>query len=292
MRLRLFLAVLSLVLSPVSPRHHNDQEIASIVKHDLCFINAFSSHHYSLALGYIYSVQHHYPCMVMYIYDLGLTTQQRAFLNSLPYLTVLKFTNNGQPYYQNGTILFKPAMILNFMDLYSTIHRCRYFFYGHSTAVVHKLFDHQIFSELFRHGLVVEQESKYQLQSHVTSPRMYSYFNRSYDEDVKSTMPLRQVHSGLMLVDATNTTLRNHFFPRWADCVANPNCLNIPKSQMSSTHTLSADHLHRPSDSSHRPSSHHGTSAKHTVNRSDSHLSVSVSLCLSLPHLVLCLCLV
>lgn len=270
---RVYLLVLSLLSSSFihsSPTSTDSSSSTFIYQNDLCFINAISSHHYHLILGYLYSIQLLYPCIHMYIYDLGLNTQQRAFLNSLPYLTLLKFTNNGHPYYHNGVILFKPAMILNFIDLYASLHRCRYFFYSHSNAILHKKFDISVWNELLSTGLVVERELK-EYQYQVTSPQMYSYFNLSYHHDRQSVLPIRQIYSGLILIETTNSTLYENIWKKWADCIFNPLCINIPTNTTSSspetTYTLSAAQFEQPSTSSSRSSSHSQPSHKHNINR-------------------------
>ena len=44
-------------------------------------------------------------------------------------------------------------------------------------------------------------------------------------EEADERNTLRQVQAGLMLVDATNTTMRDSFFTEWAACADNYNCL-------------------------------------------------------------------
>jgi hypothetical protein len=237
-------------LSNADPHNYVDKRLINDLDHtplpsssnDLCFLNAISSHHYHSFLQSIYSIQSFYPCILIYLYDLGLVYQHKAFLHSLPYLTLLKFHNNHQPYYANGIILFKPAMLINFIQNYGQLHHCRYILYGHSNILIHQVFDSKIFHELYRHGLVLERELTI-YQANVTSAEMYQYFNQSHDNDVRSPHPLRQTSSGLMLIDGTNQTVKEILLPAWVECIANPLCLNISKNAIE-THTLSAANLH------------------------------------------------
>ena len=68
-------------------------------------------------------------------------------------------------------------------------------------------------------------------QISMTHPKMYPFFGYDrealYHEQNRGKGPgiMKQVQAGLMLVDASNTTMRNTFFKEWADCAANDDCL-------------------------------------------------------------------
>jgi hypothetical protein len=247
----------------------NDHASAAVSSNDLCFLNAISSHHYHVFLQSLYSIQSFYPCILIYLYDLGLVYPHKAFLHSLPYLTLLKFHNNHQPYYTNGVILFKPAMLINFIQNYGQLHHCRYILYGHSNLQIHRVFDSHIFHDLYRHGLVLERELLI-YQSNVTSAEMYQFFNKSRGDDIHSPQPLRQTSSGLMLIDATNQTIKEILLPAWAECITNPLCLNLPKN-ITETHTLSAANLHQHHHGSGIPTHPPSSPPYHLISTRTSH---------------------
>jgi hypothetical protein len=67
----------------------------------------------------------------------------------------------------------------------------------------------------------------------MTHPGMFPFFGFDREEMYRNQNQrkpgapgiMRQTQAGLMLVDASNTTMRNTFFQEWADCAANDDCL-------------------------------------------------------------------
>lgn len=198
-----------------------------ILAHDFAFITAISSNHMAEGLGYIQSVQQTYACMPMYVYDLGLTQAEISFFEKLPFVKVLPFDNQGRPLFIRGANAFKGPLIANFIELYGTVHFYRFFFYGDSTTYMRSKFDEDAFREVLRHGILAELPIR-ETQIAYTHPKMYPYFNVDREREYKEVVagnPLKQVQSGLMMIDCLNQTITNNFIKRWVSCCNNLDCL-------------------------------------------------------------------
>lgn len=205
----------------------NNFNTSQILKNDFTFITAISSDHLPQGLGYIKSVQQFYPCMPMYVYNLGLTTQELDFFDTLPFVQVLPFDNGGRSFVIRGANAFKAPLIANFIELYGTVHFYRFFFYGDSTIYVRSPFDDKAIHEVLLHGIVAEHPVR-ENQIAMTHPKMYPFFNvdreKEYQEILKGN-PLKQVQSGLIMIDCENQTIKNDFIKRWVECCNNENCI-------------------------------------------------------------------
>lgn len=211
-----------------------DYELSNITEHEFCFLTAVSSNHLHGANAFILSIQKFYPCAKVFIYDLGLSKKERKALQRLPYVEeVMKLVLpvRGKDYFPLGSCAFKPPMILQFIDKYlNNETNCRYFFYGDSVIYFRRKFTKRAFDEASRLGIVVQAPQAYS-QIQMTHPGMFKYFGFDREKlfrderKARGNGIMRQVQAGLMLVDASNTTMRNTFFKEWADCAANDDCL-------------------------------------------------------------------
>jgi hypothetical protein len=77
---------------------------------------------------------------------------------------------------------------------------------------------------------IVTQSPRREDQISLTHPNMFPFFGfdreKLFHEGLgRAGRVMRQTQAGLMLVDASNTTMRDTFFTEWADCAANDDCL-------------------------------------------------------------------
>jgi len=226
---------LSLVLIFLS--HSNALEdkynVHDVSSEQLCFLTAVSSNHLHTANAFLKSIQQYYPCGKTYVYDLGLNKRERRGLKALPYVEdvmELVLPVRGKDYFPSGSCAFKPPMILQFIDKYLNNETdCRYFFYGDSVIFFHHKFNRKAFDEVRRLGIVT-QSPRREDQISLTHPKMFPYFgfNREslFNESRKrGGRVMKQIQAGLMMVDASNVTLRDSLFTEWAACAANDDCL-------------------------------------------------------------------
>jgi hypothetical protein len=159
------------------------------------------------------------------VYDLDLSNSNIDILKTIHNLHILPLHTN-RPYFELGAKVWKPLAILKFIDAYSYNHTCKSVFYGDSSIHFKKSFhefDESVWIELQTRGIVAENETWFQ-QEWQTHPLMYDFFQANYTQ--LSLEQFRQIQSGLMLIDVTNTTMRKLFFKKWANCAANIDCLS------------------------------------------------------------------
>ena len=129
------------------------------VSQSICFVTAFSSNHFHSGLRFLVTAQHHYHCNNIYVYDLGLSVQEKDSLASFPFVHMLSL-NMTKPYFPNDACAFKPILMLDFITRFQSEHQCRYFFYGDASVLVHTRFDQTALEEVHRLGLIAQKPLK------------------------------------------------------------------------------------------------------------------------------------
>lgn len=208
----------------------------------LCFVTAMTgpnpnktdqSDHFREVLKFLESHLRVYPCLPVYIIDLGdMTDQQKYTFYQMPYVKIVPYNGKGQPVLEKNNKVFKAIMMMQFIEAYGEHHSCRVFFYGDTSIRFSKRFDDRAFDELKVRGIVASpaiQNPKF-AQISFTQPKMYEYFGvdreASYQRDITSKNPLVQIQSGLILVDILNETMKKNFFARWEMCALIPECIH------------------------------------------------------------------
>lgn len=197
----------------------------------LCILTAASGNHFRELLKFIVQMQTVYPCRGLYIYDLGLESDQVQFLNTLNIVRLMHLPMPNNQSYVNSfnAKVFKARAIIHFTDAYREHHQCPVFFYGDTSIRHTRPFDRRVLDEVRRLGLVASAPSKFK-QVEFTVPAMYEFFHVDREADFfrseRTSDWLYQVQSGLMIVDASNQTIRRDFMERWAQCCENPDCVS------------------------------------------------------------------
>jgi hypothetical protein len=78
-------------------------------------------------------------------------------------------------------------------------------------------------------------------QAYATHPGMYPYFNIQRNP-LQAVDDFNQTASGLILIDTTNRTMRDHFFQPWADCARNDDCIS-PQGVMTFTYSKTPNYF-------------------------------------------------
>ena len=195
----------------------------------MCVVSGASADHFDEMLPLILSQQQAYPCSPFYLFDLGLTREQIRLLEEFNYVKVLTLLS-PRPYVEFRGKAWKPTALLQFIQSYPAHHSCGVFFYGDASVRLVRAFDDIAQEELYRNGLIAEVPIKYP-QIEYTHPNMYKYFGvdreKSWDEQhAHGNAVLTQVQSGLILIDATNQTMLERFWRRWAACAEDADCLS------------------------------------------------------------------
>ena len=200
----------------------------------LCFVTATTGDHFREILFYLETHFKYYPCMPLYVYDLGeLSKHQRQTLEQIKYVKVLTYNGKGRPVLERNNKVFKAIMMMQFIEAYGQHHQCRVFFYGDtSIRFTEKKFDDKLFEELKLNGIVASRHLNDTKKSQIafTHPRMYDFFGvdreASYKEGIATKNPLLQIQSGLMMVDTLNETMKKFFFAKWENCALIPECIH------------------------------------------------------------------
>lgn len=168
------------------------------IVHDnrLCFLSGASSNHYHDLLAFIESVQYMYPCVPIYIYNLGLTDYEINFLKHLPFVALLSISMK-RPFFEYGAKAVKPVFILDFLNMYQTYHHCHTVFYGDTSIRMVNPMDKRLFAEVRRSGIVTELPSTRNSQVAFTHPGMFPYFHYNRETEYyllqvrESKVPMR-----------------------------------------------------------------------------------------------------
>jgi hypothetical protein len=128
---------------------------------DMCFVAGVSDNHINEYWHSLASIQSLYPCARKFVYNLKLNDSLPSFRN-LKDVTILtdaidmaghQGSGMGRYVVRNAKI-FKPPMLLGFIDGYKTLHHCQVAFYADSSVTLTHRFDTAAFNELHRHGVV------------------------------------------------------------------------------------------------------------------------------------------
>ena len=206
-----------------SLRNHN-------ISQKLCVVSGCSDDHFDELLPLIFSFQKLYPCQPFYLFDLGLSRERIKFLENLPYVKIFTLLSK-RPYVQYYAKAWKPTALMQFMDSYDAHHDCPIFLYGDASVRLKRVFDDAAMNELYKRGLIAEAAMNHP-QIEFTHPKMYEFFGIDREKSflqqsqTKGDLILTQTQSGIILIDATNVTIREKFFRRWANCAENPDCIS------------------------------------------------------------------
>ncbi|CAG5118161.1 unnamed protein product [Candidula unifasciata] len=189
---------------------------------DITFVTAGSHSTFYATIQFIYSVQYFYPRSTIAIYDIGLTSDEKAFIKSLC-----------------NTVLASMLLKLWPENLYKIRHRIwRPFLlqfalvrFGHCVYVEPGRFIYrQIIKDYLEqsrvHGLVVGGKQMQHSSYFVTNPHMYTFLIT--DERKLKNTP----HFEMSLIILHNTRRVHHFFMRYlTSCATEEYCISPPGAQ-------------------------------------------------------------
>ena len=129
---------------------------------DMCFVAGVSDNHIKEYWSSLASIQSQYPCARKFVYNLKLNDSLSLF-HDLKDVTILTDAINMTGHKGSGVRryvtkrnakVFKPPMLLDFIDGYGVFHNCSVVLYADTSVQLTRRFDTAAFNELHRHGVM------------------------------------------------------------------------------------------------------------------------------------------
>ncbi|XP_013095240.2 uncharacterized protein LOC106078775 [Biomphalaria glabrata] len=186
------------------------------------FVTAASHSTYLAVLQFVYSVQYFYPESKIAIYDIGLTSDERQFIDSLCGAEVVSMWLHVWPesLYKNRHIVWRP-LLLQFATA-----KFGHFIYVEPGRFIYKQSIKEYIQHSRMHGLTIGGKQLKYSSFVVTSPHMYSFLGT--DEKKLKKVP----HFDFTLIVMHSTKRVNNFFMRYlVSCTLEEYCIAPPGAQ-------------------------------------------------------------